>query len=70
VVLVALIAAAHGSTKPHAGLDCAAAYEVVALAGEDSRRLILRLHTLSCTNCRRYIAKCDAFKSNRSGQTY
>jgi len=34
VVLVALIAAAHGSAKPQAGLDCAAANEVVALAGE------------------------------------
>ncbi len=34
VVLVALVAASHGATQPHAGLDCAAANEVVALAGE------------------------------------
>jgi hypothetical protein len=62
VVLVALIAAAHGSAKPHAGLDCAAAYEVVALAGEGFGGWILWDHGKRRENICRYIATCDTFK--------
>jgi hypothetical protein len=44
VVLVALIPAAHGPVQPEAGLDSAAAHEVVALAGQGIIGMVLREH--------------------------
>jgi hypothetical protein len=44
VMLVALVSASHGATKPQAGLDGPAADEVVSLASEGFCGLILWWH--------------------------
>ncbi|MDQ1261317.1 MAG: hypothetical protein QG575_498, partial [Euryarchaeota archaeon] len=44
VVLVALVAAPHGSVQPQAGLDGSATDKVVALAGEGFCGLVLWWH--------------------------
>jgi len=44
VMLVALISAAHSPVQPEAGLDCAAAHEMVALAGQGFGGLFLGGH--------------------------
>jgi len=52
VVLVALIPTSHGPIEPEAGLDGAAAHEVVALAGEGLGRMVLREHDCMEIGCR------------------
>ncbi len=44
VMLVALIPTAHGPVQPEAGLDCAAADKVVALAGQGFGSQVLEWH--------------------------
>jgi len=44
VILVALIPPAHGPVQPEAGLDSAAADEVVALASQGIIGMVLRVH--------------------------
>jgi len=55
VMLVALISAAHGPVQPEAGLDSAAAHEMVALAGQGLVGMILREH--GCTKIGRRMIK-------------
>ena len=44
MVLAALVSAAHGLVEPEAGLDCAAADKVVALAGQGFGSQVLEWH--------------------------